>query len=1241
MKSSVRILAIALALAFLLLARTAFQDDSTASAAAIKIDDGEAAFSDQASSTQEAKYVGFGESGTSTTVVFYVNSEDLGTTVTARTSSDDASNNTPDGSSLTIDRDGNVLTLQGGITAPGTVANVGAAANAEDGDDVGTTTPETGSILALIDAAYCEMNATTSLTIQRGTEADQDPLDAGDLADRMVVLTVPDDWGVVPGTATTTADDGTTVMLDVCRGTDERNDGTATTPNDAVTATGDYRKMVGEDIRTTEVETEETWAENHNHARYEYKPGDSWVAYSKVNKDRRYTHGTLVGAGTTPATRDMTGGEFRPLTGTVKVTEVDNGTTFSIGTGTTTRDVPNAITNPDTGQVTTLLAITDGLAAEDGLRMQFTFDIVDVYEDEEGDDDKAYPDYTSGYERALITGSSDSRGLFVKLTEVDDVGVDETDMAPASNVFRGEVMVTNVPGADSSMYLYAQDGDTLTLTVVSKNGDRNSDALATATVLVDDSPPEVDNLTPADKTVTSDDGVSINFTINDSGAGLKLDGRSNVQSINLYAQDDEGDSITGADDRDTADCQLAGAGDSALTPVAATKGSVSLAFSPSNTDYSDCADVNTRTLGKNSHGLPFNIEIKVEDLAGNVTTETAQLTVDTEPPSALSGQAGKGWDSDDNKAANSGDSILVKFDESLDPDTVTASDVTVAGYTVDSVEVVGVNAKKANEGNKNQNLNEYIHITLTEDLAKNASPNVTISGVTDVAGNDSESQIVRADNKIAPVVTVVPFAALVGKDGEQAVSFTADEVLSQSAHGEDTKASVNSDISTLKIKVSADTMGGAGTFEQDDFDKSGAYGVMLQAVDVNGNPKMAGAVSVSDEDVKLDLDDAKEADGTFKVKLANWPPADSDLDGKFTGEVVAKVDGDEVASSTENVYFDGDNAGMVELMVNAGESVGKAATLSLSYKYVNADQVIQVDVDEPTLTSIPADNAETDYAAGAIQFIWAEDKEYAGDTYEKVTLNEASHEGPNGTSTDILDKLSTNDNKKWVFRPAADLALGDHEFTLKATDAAGNSNEVSVTITVIERKPVKIDLGPGWNLISLPGMPASADVNDVFSSDTVSVISQYDGRRVSPWTVWTRGSDGSLSSSPAGRTTIDSGLGLWVLSSDGSALEVDIPGTSKDSPAGVLPPSIDLIVGWNLVAVILIGDRTEVGVNEYLPQGVWTRAFRLNNTTGQFESFSPIPADDKGTFADDPDLLLESGDALWVYATVKGVIVPK
>ena len=288
------------------------------------------------------------------------------------------------------------------------------------------------------------------------------------------------------------------------------------------------------------------------------------------------------------------------------------------------------------------------------------------------------------------------------------------------------------------------------------------------------------------------------------------------------------------------------------------------------------------------------------------------------------------------------------------------------------------------------------------------------------------------------------------------------------------------------------------------------------------------------------------------------------------------------------------------------------------------------------MTSTPADNAETDYAAGAIQFTWSDDDGYAGDSYKTVTLNSAMHEGPSGTSTDILDMLSTNDNMTWVLRPAEDLALGDHEFTLMATDAAGNEATASVTITVVERKPTKIGLSPGWNLISFRGAPASADVNDIFGDDTVSVVSQYDGRSVSPWTVWTRGSDGSLSSSPAGRTTIDPGLGLYVLSSDGTDLSVDIPGISRDAPAQV-PPSIELIPGWNLVAVIIIDrDEKSVPVNEYLPAGVWSRAFYLDNNTGQLRSISP-PADGV-TMGGHP---IDAGQALWVYATASGTIVPK
>ena len=67
----------------------------------------------------------------------------------------------------------------------------------------------------------------------------------------------------------------------------------------------------------------------------------------------------------------------------------------------------------------------------------------------------------------------------------------------------------------------------------------------------------------------------------------------------------------------------------------------------------------------------------------------------------------------------------------------------------------------------------------------------------------------------------------------------------------------------------------------------------------------AGAVSVSDEAVKLDLDNDLVAGENVNVKLKNWPPADSNLNGSFQGEVVAKVNNKEVASSTGMVDFDG------------------------------------------------------------------------------------------------------------------------------------------------------------------------------------------------------------------------------------------------------------------------------------------------------------------------------------------------
>ena len=1248
MKSSVRILAIVLALAFLLLARTAFQD-TPASADHddhIDLDDGEATFADPLDGTIEANYLGFGDTATKT-VYFYIKSDDLGTKVTARTARTGGIQTTADGDETLIGGS-QVYTLIGGNTPPSMVSEVGQT-NALDPTGTNDALTVSGTLVTAFDAAYCAKRGAITAAYD----------DNGNLLEAATTtIDVPSAWGLLststpenatpgqclaPGTGERAVDDR---MLVATTTADTDDDG------NAITVAGLQRdaartRLADKALADANMAQVEPAIEN-NALQYMYKTGNKYVAATSTNPNRRYTNGVGVDAAATPARpRDTVGGANKPLDSVAfKVVDKD-GTNDPPTDPDRTTEIPTFQSNKGGGEFRLAYALPDVPTADGGYTagarefvVDATFDIVDVYQAADTTASGAdYPAYTSGYSRAWVSSGSDS-GQWVEISEVaaavDNDNVDATD-SPTTNLFQGWVVITNDTDYENDSTIYAQDGETLTVQVFDEDDNRSSDVIASATALIDDSAPTISDLSPADDSIISDDELRISFSVNDDGAGSDFRNIEDVVTmVQVEKRKDSGD-----EPRSTGTVCTLASGEDDIDNAGGNASRVGVLVAPANAKFSSrsCGIVKTGNDGK------FNLIITVQDLAGNVTKHTTQLTIDTSKPAVTGNPSvGQAWNEDKNEPSDSANSILVEFNESLDVDTVAAADFTVTGYTIDSVEVVGTNDDAVDDPEKEkQHLNKFVVLTLTEDLANNARPSLTVTGVSDVAGNAIQTATRTSDNYIKAAITVVPFSALIAEDGEQAISFTSDEALRSS--GRDirtgvtvkTGTSVNGNTIGLSIKVADDTMAGSGTFKESTFGDSGAYGVMIQAVDVNGNTSRVGAVKVSREDVSDDIPDKGFGkDESVVVTPANWPPADSDLDGDLKDEFKLYVGGADDATHSAATDVD-ETTGKVTFASVGGTGIADTGRIEIDYSYVTADQVIQVDVDEPTLTSIPADNAETDYAAGAVQFIWSDDDGYAGDSYKTVTLNEASHEGPNGTSTDILDMLTTHDDKTWVYRPAADLALGDNEFTLKATDAAGNSNEVSVTITVIERKPVKINLGPGWNLISLPGMPASADVNDVFSSDTVSVISQYDGRRVSPWTVWTRGSDGSLSSSPAGRTTIDSGLGLWVLSSDGSALEVDIPGTSKDSPAEV-PPSIDLIAGWNLVAVILISED-EVGVNEYLPEGVWTRAFRLSNTTGQFESFSPATRGTDGTL--DDGVALKAGDALWVYAAKAGVIVPK
>ena len=904
---------------------------------------------------------------------------------------------------------------------------------------------------------------------------------------------------------------------------------------------------------------------------------------------------------------------------------------------------------------------TPGDSDHDFAVIEFSYDIVDMYETtaDTEDGDVVRNSYTSGYQRARVTSNSDGSGEWVLLKEVDGVGDDAAD--PKSDYFMAETTISDDPddagGADGLVWV--QDGDTLTATIYSKNNDTDSTVIATATVSIDAEDPVISGLTPVDGSILSksDEVISISFDISDSGAGFDISTpKTNVMHVRLWEDTDEDGDVTGSS------CVLT---KDHLSFPSRTRDEVGAIYAPETRKWADspCASVvNATGLDDNHHGREFALQVTAVDLAGNTDVETVVLRLDTVAPSITDVSAGTGWDSSDKKTVGKADSILIEFNESLDPATVSEDDFDVAGFQITAADVVGVNADEKDDSDNivmaKQDKNEYVALTLSEDLDQNSRPNVGIVGsIADEAGNTvsgtaSKPKLAqKAQNKLKPGVTVEAFTALLGDDGEQAISFTADEPLRKVVDqdrctcvsisgGTFSTDGLKADGAIVGVSL-ATTMEGTAKFKESRISDTGAYGVIVQATDYDGNASVKGAVSVTDEDVSNDNDNFANAvmgGDTFIVTPAKWPIADSDADGTIADEFKVTVGGGSAVSATAT-NVDWGEGGKVTLEAPGASSttfIAKGANVKLTYKYVDASQVIQVDTDAPTVDFEPKAGSTIEHQRPIIQIMW-DDAEYAGDTHKTVTLTAATLKGPDGETVDIMDMLETTDNKDWVYAPADALALGEYTLSVSADDEAGNSkNKQTAKYTIKARPKTTVALRAGWNLVSLRGAPASVDINDVITAASVEVVSTYDASLASPWTVWTRDADGALMSTPAGRNAINPGHGLWVRSSNGEDLKVDIPGLSRDD-LSTLPPIVELSAGWNLVAASSVDPGVKTLDPDVYFHGLeWVRVYEYDTLTGRLEGALPMSGDEDT----DNDDFIDIGKGYWVYLSEPGTLVP-
>ena len=235
-----------------------------------------------------------------------------------------------------------------------------------------------------------------------------------------------------------------------------------------------------------------------------------------------------------------------------------------------------------------------------------------------------------------------------------------------------------------------------------------------------------------------------------------------------------------------------------------------------------------------------------------------------------------------------------------------------------------------------------------------------------------------------------------------------------------------------------------------------------------------------------------------------------------------------------------------------------------------------------------------------VEINWANEggvAEYAGDTHADVTVTAIAIDG-----TDILDLLPDNVGRRFtVAIPLSRItdAIGAHTVTLTGADDAGNSTDVNLAFTIVERPAWVLTLDTGWNLMSFPAEldSDSNTVNAVFGAeDAVTSVLTFDNAK-QRWMGALRFAPGEPLEGDL--DTLDAAHAYFVRTDRPVTVNVSIP--SQIDPDAVLPepPSISVVGGqWNLVPVISLEDTanipqgTELDADTYL--GAFDSAFTLS-----------------------------------------------
>ena len=803
-----------------------------------------------------------------------------------------------------------------------------------------------------------------------------------------------------------------------------------------------------------------------------------------------------------------------------------------------------------------------------------------------------------------------------------------TEMTPG--VYTGSFVVTELP-TDAAGHLEAEDGDAIQVT----------SGFLLASFTVDSDPPDMDDngLVPGDGDISGDGLTSVSGKVTDDGAGVAEEDIFLVSGPVPGARSLIPASLVDFTETDAGDgfafetfVNIATEGTQSLQ-VMAIDGAGNASFTDSDDD-TDC--VVSVVVGDALRGAAsFTV----------TGCEANKFDVDTTDPDLSKVFTGLAFDEDSedcgattcNLDENKRDWLLAVFTDKndLSGSSVDDEDFSVEDHDIKSVKWFdedGVVTNVAADGV--WDIRKLVFIQLEDELDADETPEVFLEssagGVEDEASNINNSDSVGSEDRIGPRFKVDAFdppASLVGDGVEVAFTITADE------ETEDKPDVTVFDALNTGATPLGTTVTSTGTNEWDvvveeiPSDTATLYNVHISGEDPDGNASDLGIENVSVETAKT-TGTFKAAGGT-EVACTAAAPCIID-DGRNMTDV---IDGEDCTTERASPVCVIADDGVVDGFF---DEEGKLEDIDGDAIFFEGDNA---DLGSPD--TVPADDDSLDIRSPFfLSLDWGDEgDEYAEDSHGDVDLLFAELDGE-----DVLASASTSDGSKWLIA-IIDIELGEHKLVVNASDSAGNEltdSAFTLAFEVTQRDPIKVALSPGWNLISLPGNPVDSSIDAVMAnSPAVEAVITYDPSVPGGFLVALRSEDGGDFS--GNLETMVSNRGYWVLTDNFEPIEVDVP--PLGTGAGVLPPSVPVAEGWNLLPVQdptgLFGSGDALKAGDYFTSAEDVSAVYEFDTVGNAWVFiditdtTTVDCDEETTGA-----TVVVGRSYWAFSTASGTLVP-